>query len=139
MIGFAVMAALGMPKQISKIVIVGGLFNFLIDLYIIPRYNIAGAALTTGLGHMIMAIWASVIIYKKIKFSIRLNDQIKIILSSGIMLGAIVILKILVNLPMIAKVIVVAGSSVVLYAIACFAFGIISKEKIKEARKFFGI
>ncbi len=139
MLSFSVVAGLGMPKQESKIILIGGIVNVIADLILIPKFSIVGAALAMGLGHLTMAVLSLRVINSRVRFSVDATAQIKTIIAGMIMLGTIFILKYIVNLPMLFEGFVISAISGLIYLGLLVVFGVINKDKIYEARKILGV
>ncbi|MGF3555312.1 MAG: flippase, partial [Thermoplasmatota archaeon] len=92
-LGFSVITGIGKPNERAKILYYGAFFNLIGDVLLIPKYGYNGAALTTGISFLVMAVSATKFLKKHYKLSINLLEQIKVIFASIIFLLVNVILK----------------------------------------------
>ncbi len=139
MLSFSVVAGLGMPKQESKIIFIGGIVNVIADLILIPRFSIVGAAFAMGLGHLTMAVLSLRVINSRIRFSLDVTAQVKTIIAGIVMLLTIFILKVVINLPMLFEGLVISAISGLIYLALLVILGVVNKDKIYEARKLLGV
>ena len=72
----------GKPKACSKVIVIGGVSNIILDLILIPKFELMGAIVATSICYVIMLIAAGTIVNKDIKIRPSPSKNLKIIISS---------------------------------------------------------
>ncbi|MGB9748363.1 MAG: flippase [Candidatus Woesearchaeota archaeon] len=139
-LGFSVITGIGKPKERAKILYYGAFTNLIGDLMLIPKYGYNGAALTTGISFLIMAVLSTKFLHKYYRLIISFSVQAKVVLASIIFFSTNMILrKLIVTNNVMLKgtaMLLISGS---IYVILLFLLGVLTKEKIisfKELLKY---
>ena len=129
-INFSVIAGIGKPKERSIILYYGAGFNVIMDLLLIPKFGISGAAFATGLGYLLMAYLTFRLINKHYPVKINLLRQVKTILASTLFLLSIYLLKGILPLPVLIKAGIILLLSFTIYALSLFLLKVVNKDAI---------
>jgi len=139
-LGFSVITGIGKPRERAKILFYGAIVNLIGDILLIPKYSYNGAALTTGISFLIMALLTTKFLNKHYKLNINLSVQLKVFLASIIFFLINVFMRklILINNVILKGTIMlfISGS---IYIALLFLFGVLTREKIigfKELLKY---
>ncbi|MDD3264076.1 MAG: flippase [Candidatus Nanoarchaeia archaeon] len=137
-INFGVIAGIGKVRQRSKIMYIGAFSNIILDLILIPFFDIAGAAIATSMGFLLMAILTARLIKKEYEINIQKSRIIKIILSNLFFFISIIMLKKLLVFNWIIEAILVLLISAIIYLISLFIFKVLTIEYLKDLwKKYF--
>ncbi len=131
-INFSVIAGIGKPKERSIILYYGAGFNVLMDLLLIPKFGISGAAFATGLGYLLMAYLTFRLINKYYPVKINLLRQAKTIIASIFFLLSIYLLRDLLLMPVLIKAGIILLFSFIIYLLSLFLLRVINKEYIMK-------
>ncbi len=131
-INFSIIAGIGKPKERSIILYYGAGFNVIMDLLLIPKFGISGAAFATGLGYLLMAYLTFRLINKHYPVKINLLRQVKTITASALFLLSIYLLKDLLLLSLLIKTSIILIISSVVYISSLFMLRVIKKNDIKK-------
>jgi stage V sporulation protein B len=127
--------ALNRPEIASKILLLGALLNFGLNLVVIPAFGIAGAALTSTLSYLVIFLISSFKIRDFVNVKIPWLSWLKIVFSGGIFILIIAFLKKLLTLNPLVE----AGISIFIAGLAylslIYLFKIVSVQEIKEIAK----
>ncbi len=85
----SVLIGIGQPKEVSKIMLIGSLFNLIGNLIFIPIYGIEGAAVTTSLSFMIMMFLSISKLKELVHMELPAGDFIKMAFA-GILFSIVV-------------------------------------------------
>ncbi len=132
---FPVIAGIGKAKERSKIMYEGALFNIILDIILIPKFGISGAALATGLGFALMAVLTHNLIKKHYKVKINIPTQLRVVISSAVFLVVMKLLIRVVRTTLIAKIIIVLSLSSITYIAVLYMLRIITFKKISNFAK----
>ncbi len=131
-INFSVIAGIGKPKERSIILYYGAGFNVIMDLLLIPKFGISGAAFATGLGYLLMAYLTFRLINKHYPVRINILRQVKTITASALFLSSIYLLKDILSLSLLIKTSIILIVSSVVYISSLFLLRVINKSDIKK-------
>ncbi len=131
-INFSIIAGIGKPKERSIILYYGAGFNVLMDLLLIPKFGISGAAFATGLGYLLMAYLTFRLINKYYPVKINLLRQAKTIIASIFFLLSIYLLRDLLLMPVLIKASIILLFSFMIYLLSLFLLRVINKEYIMK-------
>ncbi len=123
--------ATGKPRQVTKIILISALINGGLNLLLIPRYGIVGAAWATFVGYLFV-LWASTREVTKI-FSIRFPVRDWLILTG---LGVVfwvsaMTMREMFILPVWLSVFIIVPLSLGLYLGLAYLFGVLDLKEIK--------
>jgi O-antigen/teichoic acid export membrane protein len=122
---------IGKPKEVTKIIAIGAIFNFVLNLLLIPRHGIEGAALTTALTYVLTML----LFMKKLNQFVKLNFQFTIWIKSLFVILFLIITTYRVkdylhlNIYVEATLIVIIAGT--LYFILCYLLNLISFKELK--------
>lgn len=122
--------SLGKQKQMVWPTIGFAVFNFLINLYLIPRFSYLGAAFSTFITEIIVFSTVRYIVKSNVSLSVRFNNFAKIILCAIFMSGATYALY-LAGAGLILNLVI----SIIVYALLAYALQVISKDLLKSVLK----
>lgn len=127
-----VIAGIGKPKIVAKIVGLSALFNLLGNLVLIPIYGIIGAAIMTSLSYILSLVLSLIYLKRLIGLKISIKLWAKILFSGLLMLLIIFGLNKLLILPIWPKLIVFSLVALICYLIFLLRLKLVSIEGIKS-------
>jgi stage V sporulation protein B len=136
-INTSILNGIGKPKVNLYLVLIGGIFNVLLNFFLIPRFGINGAAFSTLLGYILMAFLSFIFLKKNFtQLSIKISYFLKYILISIIFVFLINYLKgmIFINDVWI-KSIVILLISCTIFILLTFILRVIKIRDIKDILK----
>lgn len=137
-INFGIIAGIGKVKERSKILYYGAGFNIILDIILIPIFDIVGAAIATGLGFILMAFLTTKLVLKTYKINIQKIKILKIIASNIIFLITLNLMKRIIDTNWILETVIVLLISGLIYLMMLFALEIITIKQLKEIKsKYF--
>lgn len=74
---FGVFTGIGKPYVLAKITGIGAVTNIILNLILIPKYGLVGAAIATAIGYLLMAALCLIWLKKEIGFIVDLKHLIK--------------------------------------------------------------
>jgi len=128
----SVLAGIGKPKTVSKIMLSAAIFNLVANLFFVPSMGIEGAALSTLLSFIIVLVFSLIQVRRHIPFSLSGMLFLKIVLASSLFTVAIGLLKglIILNPWLEIGLSVFVGGSI--YSVAIFLLRIVSIDEIRS-------
>jgi len=122
---------MGKPEINTKIVYTAAIFNLILNIILIPKIGIIGAALTTLLGYIIMMVMGFNKIKKILKIKLPIVIWIKIIFNGVIFISVIFFIKNIINLNIWIEVFLSLFFAFLIYIIFLFILKIITLNEIK--------
>ena len=136
-LNFSVIAGIGKAKERSAILYIGAGFNVVLDLILIPLFGATGAAISTGLGFVLMTYLTFKLIVKFYRIKIDYVYQLKVLFSSIIFLISISFFKYFIHMNVYLEAILVSIIASVIYVALLFMLDVISVDKIKAFKRLF--
>ena len=131
-----ILAGIGKPKTAAKIVTYTAIFNFIGNLFLIPKYGIEGAAIITTLSYILSFLMSIIFLRKLINFRIKDSfSLIKIFLIGGLMIPAIAVINKFLDLDSWIIIIPLSVLILLIYFISLLLFKIISISEIRKTIK----
>lgn len=84
-----IIAATGRPKAVAKIIILAAITNIVVNLFLIPRFGIEGAAFATSLSYLVILILSTLELRRYIPLEIPTIPWLKLLFAGGIFIGTI--------------------------------------------------
>lgn len=129
-ISATILSGIGKPKINSKIVLIAAVTNIALNLVVIPRYGIVGAAITTVIGYTIILVLTLVKIKEHIHVHIPLALWGRYAASASLFILFVLGLKELIPLVGIVEFLLIAPLSIILYVPMVFLLGIMTQEDV---------
>ncbi len=130
----SILAAIGRPKEASKIIILAVLTNTILNFILIPKYGIEGAAISTTLSYFLTLILSQ----NKLKGILEIKSSMeKIIIlllpASGFMLT----LQFFKNVLGSSILIIICSSfiSLFIYSLLIYLFGVVTESDLKKYKR----
>lgn len=130
-----ILSGIGKPKINSKIVLVAAIVNVALNLVVIPRYGMVGAAITTVIGYVIILVLSLVKIKEHIHVRIPWVLWARYAAAASLFILLILGLKELIPLADIAEFFIIAPLSMILYVPMVFLLGIMTREDVVFLKK----
>lgn len=131
----SILTGIGQPKEVSKILITGSLFNLLGNLIFIPLYGIGGAAATTLLSSIIMMLLSISKLSKFINLELPWVDFIKIAFA-GIMFSIVVFsISAILPIDLLPGLIMSITIGLLVYTILMFYLRILTLDEVNKLLK----
>ena len=123
-IGIQYLITLKRHAAFNTSIILGLLGNALLNIILIPRFNVYGAAVATVISEGIVTFTQLMFVKKDIKFGLIFPNEIfKRFISTGIMLGSIWLIKrIVVGVPMLILLAICVAFGVMVYVVVELLF-----------------
>ena len=131
-INYSFFAGIGKPEIASKVVYSAAIFNLISNLILIPKYGIAGAAITTTIGYIIMATFG----FTKIRNYIDIKFPIKV-WAKTFLIGIIFVLMIwalkrIIALNIWLETTIVLTIAGVIYIALLFLLRVVNIKELKD-------
>lgn len=123
------------PKKNLAIYAIGTLSNIVLNLILIPKYSIEGAATATIISYMLLFILSTIVLLKTIKLRIKIWNFILILFSALVYILLVNYLKSSFNMPIILELSLIFILSVGIYLLLLFALRIITISEIKDMKR----
>lgn len=130
-IDLTTMRYIGRPKESTKIIFVGVVFNIITNLILIPRFGINGAAITTTLSYLLMMILASIKLGKFIELRSDVLFWFKLLFAAAIFVITVSVIKWLLNINQFLEAGICLVSAGIIYIIVCYVLKLIKIDEIK--------
>jgi len=128
----AVISGIGMPAKVTKIILIAALINVIINLILIPRFGIEGAAIATMISYISVCLLSVREIIKTIGFEAPWMHWFRTIFSGVIFVLIIASLKKLLVLNPWVELFLVLGISFMVYVVLIFILRIVSITEIRK-------
>lgn len=132
MLNFQIINAFEKPILTTKVVYITALFNFILNILLIPRYGIIGAAIPTLISYIIMMIMSLYFVKKEITLRFPVKKYFLIIINGIIFISIIYLLKNALTTNIWLESIISVGVACAIYAFLTFFMKIITIDEIKE-------
>ena len=133
----AAMAGIGKPEIPTKVYLQGALLNFLLNLLVIPKLGMIGAAITSLIAYFYIFIRSVFNLRRLIKVSMPWLSWLKIFISGLVMLGLILIITYKLYLNIYVEAILACLIGGLVYLGLIIIFRIISIDEVKNFLKLF--
>lgn len=127
----SIIAGIGKPQKVTKIILLSALINIIGNLILIPKFGIEGAATATTISYIFALFLSNYELSKLTKMKMPLNNTIEIALSGIIMISAIFFLKEIIMASVLLKLFILLIIAVVVYTTMILLFKIVNPEEIK--------
>jgi len=127
----SLLTSIGKPRLVTKVIISASIVNLVLNLILIPLYNINGAAVATVISYMTMFSVSIYELSRNVKFKIPWSPWIKTVVGSYLILAIIFLMKKFINVGLILEIIIILLISGVLYVCWLFWTRIINYSEIK--------
>jgi len=124
-------SAIGKPIIVTKIVAIAAAINIILNIILIPIFDITGAAIATTISYIVTLILSTIKLTKFIKISPPWKTWLKILFSGIIFAGVIFLVLSLLNLNIWLEVLFSFIAATVVYFILIFVLKIIRFKEIK--------
>tara|TARA_Y100000310_G_C20698261_1_gene827258 strand:+ start:3376 stop:4863 length:1488 start_codon:yes stop_codon:yes gene_type:complete len=128
-------AGIGKPAITSLLIYVGAIFNLIVNIILIPKIGIIGAAISTSISYIMMMMISMIKLKKYIEIKYPLLIWIKTIIASLIFFSIIAFLKINLTLNIWIESGLILFISGIIYIILLFLFKIINLVEIQTILK----
>ena len=129
------LVGIGRPKNVFSIVLFGSLMNIVLNLILIPKFNILGAAVATSVSYLLMSIYSS----KYVRDSISLKLPVKSWLMAGfgslVFLSVIYSTKFILNQNVWIEIFIALGLGYSIYLGMMKSVGLLNIREIKHLIK----
>jgi len=119
-------------KQVSLIYLIGAILNFVLNLFLIPLFDVVGAAISTLITYFFIFIITYLITKKYFKFNFKLIKIEKILFSSLVMLMPVYFIH---SISLLGSIL----SGAVVYGLCLFLFKVFGDKELKFISRFFKI
>lgn len=131
-----IISAIGQPKTVAKIIILAMIFNFILNIIIIPIWGIEGAALTTTFSYLMVLILSTNRVVHYIPFKYPKMVWVKLIFAGFVFFSIIKYIREILVIKAWGELFISVGIATLVYAGIVYAYGIIN---FKEVKKYFRI
>ncbi|MEM3373797.1 MAG: oligosaccharide flippase family protein, partial [Candidatus Woesearchaeota archaeon] len=127
-----IIISINKPGSYVKFLFLEALISTILDLLLIPKFGIIGAATTAVIASLSLLLYSSIIIKKQILNYIPYKAWLKTFLAGFLTLGLIYIMKVNINMSFYFEAIIISFSAVVFYLIIIFIFKLVTFDEIKN-------
>ena len=113
-----VLAAIGKPKIVTKIISLVMVINIILNLFLIPIFGIVGAAITTSISYLITLVLSIVELKKYLFIKIPFINWIKIVFASGLMMVVMFLVKNSLNFNIFLEIPIILLIGVIIYLLS---------------------
>lgn len=125
-------SAIGKPEIGTKILLQGALINFILNLLVIPKLGMLGAAITSLITYFYVFILSVFKLRRFIKVRIPWVNWLKVFLSGGVMLGLVYWLKEIFFFNIYLKTIIICAVAGATYGLLIILLKVVSLKEIKK-------
>jgi stage V sporulation protein B len=131
LINNSILPAIGKPREVTKVVLIAVIFNILLNLILIPKIGINGAAIATTLAYSIVLIISSYKIMKIMKIKLPIKNWIKTFFVGFLFMVSVWLIKDLLNINLYLEFLISLICGSLFYLILITTFKIVKKDEIK--------
>ncbi len=131
-INHTVFSAIGKPALVTKIILGSAVLNIIANLFLIPRYGLTGAALSTTLSYILAFVWSMVLMKKHLGVQIMWIHWAKSLFVTFIYVFILFQLKNRVGENVWWYMPIIAFISLLIYFILAFCFHLIDITELKR-------
>jgi stage V sporulation protein B len=131
-INLTLIESFGKPVIGANILLIGAAVNFLLNLLLIPKFGMAGAAFTSLLGYFLIFLLSTIMLKKLVTVRFPWLALIKIVIASAVFLFAIFYLKSILSLNAYLEAGVCLAMASIVYLALLLVLRVISIKEIKE-------
>ena len=131
MINNQVISALGEPKYVAKIIAVAAFLNIVLNLFLIPKYSINGAAIATSISYFLILFLSMIKLKKLIRTKIPSLIWIKQFILAVLFVIVVIMVKSNLSVNIYLEIITSVLFASLIYFITTYLFGLINIKEIK--------
>lgn len=132
------LAGIGKPKIVTVIILLSALLNVLLNIFLIPRWGINGAALATTASYFLMLLISTYKTVRYVKSVFPWKEWILLIFPAFSFLGIIYMVESVLHLTIWLEIIISTSVGILMYALLTYLFGLLNFEEIKHYWKLVG-
>jgi O-antigen/teichoic acid export membrane protein len=130
-----VISGTGNPKIVTKVITYSALINLGINLILIPKYGINGAALATAVSYIFAFVFSNIKLSKIVKTRLPWLNLSKIFFLGVVMVLMIFYLQKIIHLNVWLELAVILLIATVIYSVLVFSLNLITIKEIKKIIK----
>ena len=127
-----IIAAIGRPKTVTKIILFSAFINLIANIILIPRYGIEGAAIATSISYLIALLLSTYKVTKFIKIGFPKIIWLKLILAGIVFVLTISYIKDLLVLNPWIELIISAIVAFLIYVVMVYLLKVVDIQEIKK-------
>jgi len=127
-----ILAGIGKPKIVTKIILLTAGINIILNLIMIPLFGISGAGIATSFSYVLVMVMSTRSVSSYVQLSIPWKEWIKTFLIGGIFLVVIYSIKEFLNINIWLKVIISISIASAIYLLSLYVLKIIDVQEIKK-------
>jgi len=128
----SIISAIGKPIVVTKIVVVAALVNVVLNLILIPKLGIVGAAIATAVSYFSTFLLSTIMMRKIMKMSSPWKKWFKTLLAGGMLILAISFVKSILVLSHWVEMIIAMGVGGMVYVGSLYFLDLINIKEIKK-------
>ncbi|MEM2115709.1 MAG: flippase [Candidatus Woesearchaeota archaeon] len=129
-VNFATMVGIGKVKERSKVLLISGIVNLILDIVLVALFGKEGAAFATFLCTFLMFYLAYLILRREFSFKLDIAIQMRIILCSIFFYFSIILFRKIIEISPLLEAIIVTLLSTIIYLLLLIVTKVINKERI---------
>ncbi len=130
-INHSIIAATGNPKAVTKIVFAAALLNVAINLLLIPRFGIEGAALATAVSYAAALLLSTAKVTRLIRAPLPWRAWLRTTLAALVFIGGIYGIRSLIRLNPYAEIAASVTGALALYLLSIWLLRLIDAKEIR--------
>jgi len=132
------LAGIGKPKTVTIIILLAAVLNVLLNLLLIPRWGINGAALATTASYFLMLIFSTYKTPNYLNSPFPWKEWLTLIFPAISFLGVVYLVEKLLHLNIWLEIILSTAAGIIIYTILTYLFGLLVFDEIKHYFKLVG-
>ena len=128
----SILSGIGQPKKVTKIVLLAAAVNVIVNMLLIPRYGINGAAIATSLSYGILLVLSTFTLTRHFHIPFPVKEWGKLLLAGTGFLLVILVIKTMLNFNPWLIMLISIVPAVVVYLLLLYLLNIVSLPEIKR-------
>lgn len=133
-INTSALSGIGLPAETTKAVMIGAGVNFVVNLFLIPRYGGVGAGISTAVSSVIIFSLTWILLRRTISFQVDGLGVMKILLA-GVLLWVSLLIARSFPLEMYPKMFIAMLLGAFIYLGALFVFDVVTIQRLRVLKK----
>jgi O-antigen/teichoic acid export membrane protein len=129
-------SGIGKPKTVTLIILSSAILNIILNIILIPKYSINGAAFATSISYLFMFVFSMYKAKKIIGLKFLIKEKLLTLISASFFYTTIILVEKSLNLNLILEVIISSIIATFVYLTLTYLFKLIDVAEVKRYTKF---
>ena len=126
------LSAIGKPKVVTKIVLFAALLNVVLNMFLIPKYGIGGAAFSTSLSYLVVLVFSTLQITKNFALKVPYFQWFKTLFSAFVFIAVIGVIKTVLVINPWLELFISFSVALLIYVFLVYVTKVIDFEELKK-------